>query len=91
MGKLSLKIVTPEGAREPIACDSVRLTICDNTEGKGGGSCGIRPGHENALLGLEKGPLAAFLAGEQIFSAACGNGFATVDHDVVTVVVESCE
>lgn len=90
MGQLTLHIVTPKGSMEPIACDSIHLTICDDVNGRGGGSYGIRSGHAKALLSLEKGETKAFLAGKKVFLAECGGGFATVDRDEVTVVVEEC-
>ena len=88
---LTLRIVTPGGALEPVACDSVRLTVCDDSRGKGGGSYGIRPGHTKALLALEAGPIRAFLAGGPVLSGQTGGGFATVDGDTVTAVVETFE
>ena len=87
--RLTLRIVTPTGARDPIACDSVHLTVCDDGQGKGGGSYGIRPGHTKALLALDAGPIRAFLAGEPVLSGQTGGGFATVDGGAVTAVVES--
>ncbi|MBQ8894655.1 MAG: hypothetical protein IJ043_09665 [Clostridia bacterium] len=91
MGELMLKIVTPEGEREPVVCDSVHLTVCDDADGKGGGSCGIRPGHVQALISLDEGSLDAFMKGVPVFQARCGTGFATVEQDTVTVVAEFCE
>ena len=88
---LTLRIVTPEGALPSTGCDSVRLTVCDDGQGKGGGSYGIRPGHTKALFALDAGPIRAFLAGVQILSGRTGGGFATVDGDTVTAVVESFE
>ena len=101
MGELILNIVTPKGRLDPIACDSIHLTVCDDLSGKGGGSYGIRAGHANALLSLDKGPVKAFLAGRNVLSGVCGLGFASVENDpavpvatvatVVTVVTEEFE
>lgn len=88
MHELTLKIVTPQGTHDPLACDSIRLTVCEGTKGRGGGSYGIRPGHTRALLALEEGTIKALLAGETVWEAACGPGFVTVEQDVVTVVTE---
>ncbi len=88
MDGLSLKIVTPKGTFPPVACDSVRLTVCDGRKGKGGGSYGIRKGHTKALFSLDAGEISAFLTGKIVFAGQNGKGFATVEKDVVTAVVE---
>lgn len=89
MGELTLRIVTTRGAGEPVACQSVHLAVCDDENGRGGGSCGIRPGHVRALFSLaEDGPVTALREGRTVFSGRCGGGFATVDGDEVTVVTE---
>ena len=89
MSKLVLNIVTPNGARDPILCDSVRLTICDDLSGKGGGSYGIRAGHVRSLLSLDKGAVEAFLSGQTILTGKSGPGFATIERNTVTVVTEA--
>ena len=89
MGKLILKIVTPHGSRDPIRCDSVRLTICDNLNGRGGGSYGIRAGHAKTLLTLDKGVIRAFQSGQEVLAGESGIGFATVEQNTVTVVTEA--
>ena len=88
MSKLTLTIVTPKGTRGPVSCDSIHLKICDDMNGKGGGSYGIKAGHTKSLLSLEKGVIEAFLMGEKILTGECDVGFATVNQNVVTVVVE---
>lgn len=89
MSKLILNIVTPNGARGPIRCDSVRLTICDDLSGRGGGSYGIRAGHAKSLLSLDKGAVEAFLSGQNVLTGTSGAGFATVERNTVTVVTEA--
>ena len=89
MSKLTLKIVTPSGARAPIRCDSVHLTICDDLNGKGGGSCGIRAGHAKSLLTLDQGVIQAFLSGQTVLTGENDIGFATVEQNTVTVVTET--
>ena len=88
MNHLTLSIVTPNGTYGPLLCDSIRLTICDDLGGKGGGNYGIRPGHAKALLSLDKGVLKAFLAEEAVLTGTSGVGFVTVDQNVVTVATE---
>ena len=89
MSKLILKIVTPSGNRDPIRCDSVHLTICDDLNGKGGGSYGIRAGHAKSLLSLDKGVIKAFLSGQNLLTGKNDIGFATVEQDAVTVVTDA--
>ena len=85
---LTLLIITPKGKQPPLFCDSVQLTVSDNTDGKNGGSYGIRKGHIKALLSLDTGTIHAYLDGAKILAAKAGNGFASVDSDTVTVVVD---
>lgn len=89
MSKLVLNIITPNGARDPIQCDSVRLTICDDLSGKGGGSYGVRAGHAKSLLTLDKGIVKAFLSGQNVLTGESDVGFATVEQNTVTVVTGS--
>lgn len=89
MSELILNIVTPNGARDPIRCDSVRLTICDDLSGKGGGSYGIRAGHAESLLSLGKGVVKAFFSGQNVLTGESDIGFATVERNTVTVVTEA--
>lgn len=89
MAELVLNIVTPKGTYGPVSCDSIHLTVCDNTRGKGGGSYGIRPGHMESLLTLDEGTVKAFLSGKQILEGKSGCGFATVANNTVTVVAET--
>ncbi|MBQ8766912.1 MAG: hypothetical protein IJZ16_08905 [Clostridia bacterium] len=85
---MQLIIATPKGSIKPVECDSVRLTVCDDAKGKNGGSYGIRKGHVKALFSLSSGEISAYLNNEKIFTAVTSKGFATVDEDKVTVVVE---
>lgn len=85
---MQLIIATPKGSLAPIECDSVHLNICDDAKGKNGGNYGIRKGHAKSLFSLEKGNVTAFLNGETVYSATTTKGFATVDNDTITVVVE---
>lgn len=89
MSELILNIVTPNGARDPIRCDSVRLTVCDDLNGRGGGSYGIRAGHARSLLSLDKGDVRAFLSGQNVLTGESGIGFAAVERNTVTVVTEA--
>lgn len=85
---MQLIIATPKGSLSPIECDSVHLNISDDAKGKSGGNYGIRKGHVKALFALEEGNVTALLNGETVFLAKTGKGFATVENDIITVVVE---
>jgi len=86
---LTLRIITPTGASEPVTCDSVHFPIPDDVNGRGGGSFGVRPGHERAVAALAPGLIAAFLGGEPCFSAETDGGFVSIRPDSVTVASES--
>lgn len=88
MSKLTLKIATPKGARDPILCDSIQLTISDDLSGRGGGGYGIRPGHAKALLTLDRGVIKASLSGRNILTGKTGAGFVNVEQNTVAVVTE---
>lgn len=85
---LTLKIISKDGSSSPVECDSIHLTVCDNTMGKGGGSMGIRQGHIKSLICLDKGPVTAYVGGKEVFSTVTDGGFATVENDAITVVTE---
>lgn len=87
-----LKIRTPEGEAESIECESVTFFACDNAEGDGGGSVGIRRGHIPALAALDaRSPITAKVGGKTVYSAVALGGFASVRDNVVTVVTERTE
>lgn len=88
MSILKLSIVTPKGSFGPYECDSVHITVSDNLKEKHGGSYGIRAGHANSMFALEKGSITAFIAGKKILNGNSGDGYATVNNNVVNVVVE---
>lgn len=89
MEALVFNIVTPKGTYGPYQCDSIRLTLCDAAHGQGGGSCGIRKGHAKSLMTLDEGPIKGFFDGQVVVTGKTGCGFATVNENVVTAVVES--
>ncbi len=89
MADVVLNIVTPKATYGPYNCDSIHLTICDDSKNQGGGKCGIRKGHAKALLALDEGVVEGYLSEKTIIVGKSGCGFATVNENVVTVVVES--
>ena len=85
---LTFKIISLNGSTEPIECDSVHLILRDSTEGKGGGSMGVRTGHIKSLLSVADGKVNAYLNSKEIFSCTTVGGFATVEDDTVTLVTQ---
>ena len=88
---LKIRVITPHGQAGSALCDSIRLIISDDAQGKHGGSIGIHRGHENAVISLAAGPVIGMLNGETVFSVNIKDGFATVRNDLVTVVTDSLE
>jgi len=85
---LLLRIVTPDSPASEVSCDSVRLTLGDDSTGRGGGAYGIHGGHAKSIMSLDKGPVSAFLNGEIIFNCSITGGFAKIEDNTVTVVAE---
>ena len=85
---MKFTLFTPHRQFPSLECDSVKLNIADNINGKFSGSYGIRKGHANAIFSLAEGEISVNLDGQNIFSAQCGEGFATVENNDVRVVVD---
>lgn len=81
-------LFTPHRQFPPLECDSVKLNISDSISGKFSGSYGIRKGHAKAVFSLAEGKISVSLKGEEIFSAQCKGGFATVENDEVRVIAD---
>lgn len=88
MRKMKFTLFTPHRQFPSLECDSVKLSIADSINGKFSGSYGIRKGHAKAIFSLAEGRISASLDGQEVFSAQCGEGFATVENDDVRVVVD---
>lgn len=82
---LTLRVFAPTGAESAVACDSVRLFVADDGNGKNGGLIGIHRGHTPAMIALGDGPSLAFLQGEKVFEGTFPGGIAVVERDAVTV------
>lgn len=89
--QLTLTIITPDIKPVTVLCDSVRIMLRDDLNGRGGGSYGIRRGHAEAVLALGKGEVTALSCGETVLCKQCGEGFVRVSNDTVTVITESME
>ncbi len=85
---LSLKVITPEKEYIYENCESVSFCVNDNQKGNGGGSYGIRKGHAKTIFSLDKGKLYASKNGEVEVNAIVSSGFAKVENNVVTVIVD---
>ena len=86
---LTLRLLTPTGIASETKCDSVRLCLRDNAEGRDGGMVGILRNHAPAVMAMGKGPVRASLGGEVVFSAQVDGGFASVRDNVITVISDS--
>ncbi len=78
-----LNIVTPQGEAFSGAAESVVLPGSE-------GDFGVLPDHERFLTRLRTGEVEIKSGGETIY-AAIAEGFAEVQGEQVTVLVESCE
>jgi F-type H+-transporting ATPase subunit epsilon len=78
-----LTIVTPQGERYR---DTVETVVLPGSEG----DFGVLPEHERYLTPLRVGEVEIRAGGDTLF-AAIGGGFAEVQAESVTVLVESCE
>lgn len=88
MADLTLKIVSPQGEQANLACDSVRLLVQNGSREQDGGWVGIRKGHVEALLAVEKGPVLAFQNGQEMGRFETTGGFASVKNNVITVITQ---
>lgn len=88
MEALTLIIVTPQGEQAHLNCDSVRLLVQNGSDESSGGWVGVRKGHVDALMAVEKGPVLAFQNGQEIGRFETTGGFASVKNNVVTVITQ---
>lgn len=89
--RMILEIITPNGRLERMECDSVHLTLSDTRDGRGGGAFGIRRGHADCVLLLSDGATVAMSDGEEVLSVHTGDGFAVIESNVVSVVVDRAQ
>lgn len=85
--RLTLRICIPDGVTDTLECDSVCFSIPDGIKGNGGGRIGIRPGHIASLIAVAPGRLEAFLNGNLQMQREIGSGFASVEGDIVTLLL----
>ena len=84
---LKLNILSPDAGEGPIECDSVILTAADGNKGNEGGLYCIHPGHVQAVILLDRGRVTARLGENTVLNAECGDGFARVYRNCVTVTI----
>ena len=87
-GRLTLQIITPDGAKPEVSVDFVVLPGAD-------GYIGILPRHIRLVTALRAGVLSYRRAGEDPAApkvvVAVSGGFAEVSEDVITVLADSAE
>lgn len=88
MSTFTFSIVTPDGVNGEYSCDSVNLIMPDDKKGKNGGSIGIRKGHADSVIALDKGDIIAKLEGKIIFQGQVSGGFAVVKNGNLSVIAE---
>lgn len=89
MKKITVEIITPMGVEFKKECTTVQFNVADDAKGGYGGSYGVRAGHAKAIFALKKGLVKVLSGTELILNCNCGDGFATVDENAVSLVVES--
>ena len=82
-----LVLTSPGMAEMRLRCDAVSFTVPDGKNGKNGGSVGIRPGHTDAMMALDRGKIVARLEGQNVFSGTTSGGFAMVEGQRVTILI----
>ncbi len=92
MKQITVEIITPKGKKFNKNCTSVQFNVADNQAGNYIGCYGVRSGHAKAIFALKKGVVKAYSDDLIVLNCECGDGFATVNEDFVSLVVESfCE
>ncbi len=86
---LTLKMITVDRQIEIGDCDSIRLNIADDKNGKFSGSYGIKKGHARAVFSLSAGTVNAYKNNELVFSAETSDGFGMVEDNTVSLTVDS--
>lgn len=90
MAKLfRLRVLNTAGILAETDCDSVQVTLADDSNGKGGGSYGIRAGHTPAVLVLGNGPVKAHKNGTVVYTGSFRGGFALIEKAVLTIVPDT--
>ncbi len=83
MGKLHLEVITPAGVIASVQADMV---VAPGTDGK----FGVLPGHIRFLSGIVPGELHYINDNKTVYMAV-SSGFAEVNNDRVSVLVDSAE
>lgn len=83
MGKLHLEVITPAGVIASVQADMV---VAPGTDGK----FGVLPGHIKFLSGIVPGELH-YTNGNKTEYMAVSSGFAEVNNDRVSILVDSAE
>ncbi len=84
---LKLRILTPEGVNTEADCDSITMVMANGKQGNEEGLIGIHPGHADAVISLSQGPVTAKKAGATVLEFAVNGGFAVVNNNTVSIIV----
>jgi len=84
-GPITLSIVTPGGRATVMKCESVRFNVPDGEKkGDKGGSVGIRKGHADALMSLDKCTVSVLSENGESRKFRVGKGMAMIGSNRVT-------
>ncbi|MBE6575956.1 MAG: hypothetical protein E7654_06785 [Ruminococcaceae bacterium] len=86
-----LVLTSPGMAETAVRCDAVSFSVPNGTDGKNGGSVGIRPGHTHAMMALDRGKVVARLEGQCVLSGTTSGGFAMVEGQRVTILSDNLQ
>ncbi len=86
--KLKVVLITAGKDEQRYECAGLRFQVPDGVSG-GGGWVGIRPGHVRTLAALKGGEILLFGEGGELTERLPGGrGFAMVENDTVSFVLE---
>ena len=91
-GPITLSVVTPGGRASVLKCESVRFNVTDGEKkGDKGGSVGIRKGHADALMSLDKGRVFVSSEDGKSLEFGVGKGMAMIGGNRVTLLTGEFE
>lgn len=86
-----LVLASPGMPETVVRCDAVSFSVPDGVKGENGGSVGIRPGHTNAMMALDRGKIVARLGEQCVLSCTSSGGFAMVEGQRVTILSDNLQ
>ena len=88
---LTVKILTVDRQIPVMECDTVLLPVADSTNGEFSGCYGIKKGHARTVFSLKDGELVLSDSGKSVLEAHISGGFAIVDQNEVSIMVDKIE